>query len=236
LIIFIIFFGASLFHVSFLLNNFCKGDDLEEGEIAGSGDSHMDHQQSGSWIHDRDEGEGEQVLQKPKIKRKRSLRVRPRHAVERPDDKSGSEMKSIQRGESSLLADYKYQMQTRMDTESKSFVDKNAGKHDKNATSLKNKQKLPSRKVANTSKLHGSPQSNRLNCTSGPSDDGEHPRESWEGKLLNSNGSSVHGTKTTEIIQRGVCVILCLMSYFLPWLFAFHTSLHVTWTASRNHY
>ncbi|KAG2404299.1 ATP-dependent helicase [Vigna angularis] len=179
------------------------GDDLEEGEIAVSGDSHIDHQQSGSWIHERDEGEDEQVLQKPKIKRKRSLRVRPRQAVERLEDKSGSEMKSLQRGESSLLADYKYQMQTRIDTESKSFVDNNAGKHDKNATSLKNKQKLPSRKAANTSKLHGSPQSNRLNCSSGPSDDGEHPRESWEGKPLNSNGSSVHGTRTTEIIQRG---------------------------------
>ncbi|XP_047156353.1 ATP-dependent helicase BRM-like [Vigna umbellata] len=179
------------------------GDDLEEGEIAVSGDSHIDHQQSGSWIHERDEGEDEQVLQKPKIKRKRSLRVRPRQAVERLEDKSGSEMKSLQRGESSLLADYKYQMQTRIDTESKSFVDNNAGKHDKNATSLKNKQKLPSRKAANTSKLHGSPQSNRLNCSSGPSDDGEHPRESWEGKPLNSNGSSVHGSRTTEIIQRG---------------------------------
>jgi len=182
---------------------------LEEGEIAVSGDSHMDHQQSGSWIHDRDEGEDEQVLQKPKIKRKRSLRVRPRHAMERPEEKSGSEMASLQRGESSLLADYKYQMQTRNDTETKSFGDNNAIKHDKNATSLKNKQKLPSRKVANTSKLHGSPKSNRLNCTSAPSDDGgEHPREIWEGKPLSSNGSSAHGNKTTEIIQRGVCLVI----------------------------
>ncbi|KAK6140625.1 hypothetical protein DH2020_025625 [Rehmannia glutinosa] len=41
-------------------------DDLEEGEIAVSGDSPMDQQQSGSWIQDRDEGEDEQVLQ-PKI-------------------------------------------------------------------------------------------------------------------------------------------------------------------------
>ncbi|TKY65425.1 ATP-dependent helicase BRM [Spatholobus suberectus] len=179
-------------------------DELEEGEIAVSGDSHMDHQQSGSWIHDRDEGEDEQVLQQPKIKRKRSLRVRPRHAMERPEDKSGSEMVSLQHGESSLLADYKYQMQTRIDPESKSFGDSNASKHDKNESSLKNKQKLPSRKVANTSKLHGSPKSNRLNCTSAPSEDGgEHPRESWEGKPINPNGSSAHGTKMTEIIQRG---------------------------------
>ncbi|KAG4922446.1 hypothetical protein AAZX31_18G215200 [Glycine max] len=180
------------------------GDELEEGEIVVSGDSHMDHQQSGSWIHDRDEGEDEQVLQKPKIKRKRSLRVRPRHAMERPEDKSGSEMISLQRGESSVLADYKYQIQKRIDPESKSFGDSNASKHDKNEASLKNKQKLPSRKIANSSKLHGSPKSNRLNCTSAPSEDGnEHPTESWEGKHLNPNGSSAHGTKTTEIIQRG---------------------------------
>ena len=100
----------------------------------------MDHQQSGSWIHDRDEGEDEQVLQKPKIKRKRSLRVRPRHAMERPEDKSGSEMISLQRGESSVLADYKYQIQKRIDPESKSFGDSNASKHDKNEASLKNKK------------------------------------------------------------------------------------------------
>ncbi|KAL2330274.1 hypothetical protein Fmac_017855 [Flemingia macrophylla] len=180
------------------------GDELEEGEIAVSGDSHMDHQQSGSWIHDRDEGEDDQVLQKPKIKRKRSLRVRPRHAVERPEDKSGSEKVSLQRGESSLLADYKYQMQTRIDLESKSLGDSNACKPDKSESSLKNKQNLPSRKVANTSKVHGSPKSNRLNCTSAPSEDGgEHPRENWEGKPINPNGSSAHGTKMTEIIQRG---------------------------------
>lgn len=187
----------------------CQGDELEEGEIAVSGDSHMDHQQSGSWIHDREEGEDEQVLQQPKIKRKRSLRVRPRHTMERPEDKSGSEMVSLQRGESSLLADYKYQMQTRIDPESKSFGDSSASKHDKNVSSLKKKQKLPSRKVANTSKLHGSPKSNRLNCTSAPSEDGgEHLRESWEGKPVNPNGSSAHGNKMTEIIQRGVCVIM----------------------------
>ncbi|XP_027348817.1 ATP-dependent helicase BRM isoform X2 [Abrus precatorius] len=180
-------------------------DELEEGEIAVSGDSHMDHQQSGSWIHDRDEGEDEQVLQQPKIKRKRSLRVRPRHATERPEDKFGNEMVSLQRGESSLLSDYKYQVQARTDPESKSFGDPNASsKHDKNESSLKNKRNLPSRKVANTSKLHGSPKSSRLNCTTAPIEDGgQHSRESWEGKPINPSESSAHGTKMTEIIQRG---------------------------------
>ncbi|KAI9110091.1 hypothetical protein K1719_019132 [Acacia pycnantha] len=78
-------------------------DDLEEGEIAVSGDSLMDRQQSGSWIHDRDEGEDEQVLQ-PKFRRKRSHRVRPRHATDRVEEKSSSEMTSHQHGESAYLA------------------------------------------------------------------------------------------------------------------------------------
>lgn len=65
-------------------------DDLEEGEIAMSGDSHMDLQQSGSWNHERDDGEDEQVLQ-PKIKRKRSIRIRPRPNAEKQEDRSGGE-------------------------------------------------------------------------------------------------------------------------------------------------
>ncbi|CAD6248433.1 unnamed protein product [Miscanthus lutarioriparius] len=63
-------------------------DDLEEGEIAMSGDSHMDLQQSGSWNHERDDGEDEQVLQ-PKIKRKRSIRLRPKPNAEKQEDRSG---------------------------------------------------------------------------------------------------------------------------------------------------
>ncbi|XP_004510773.1 ATP-dependent helicase BRM isoform X2 [Cicer arietinum] len=166
-------------------------DELEEGEIAVSVDSHIEHQQSGSWIHDRDECEDEQVLQKPKIKRKRSLRVRPRHATEKPEDKSGSEMTP----RLSVQADRKYQAQLRTDLESKSHGDSNAGRNDQN-TSLKNKRTLPSRRVANTSKLHGSPKSTRLNSIPAPSEDGgEHSRESWE-------GSSAHGSRMTEIIQR----------------------------------
>jgi len=159
----------------------------------------MEHQQSGSWIHDRDEGEDEQVLQKPKIKRKRSIRVRPRHATEKPEDKSGSE--TIPR--LSVQADRKYQAQLRTDLESKSHVESNASRNEQNS-SIKNKRTLPSRRVANTSKLHSSPKPTRL---SAPSEDGgEHSRESWEGKPINSSGSSAHGSRMTEIIQRRVCV------------------------------
>lgn len=163
----------------------------------------MDHQQSGSWIHDRDEGEDEQVLQQPKIKRKRSLRIRPRHAAERPEEKSASEMAS----HLAPQADHKYQAPLRTDLESKSFVDSNASRHGQN-TSMKNKRSLPSRRVTNTSKLHGSPKSSRLNCISTPTEDcGEHSRESCEGKPINSSASSAHGTKMTEMIQRKVCII-----------------------------
>jgi SWI/SNF-related matrix-associated actin-dependent regulator of chromatin subfamily A protein 2/4 len=162
----------------------------------------MEHQQSESWIHDRDEGEDEQVLQKPKIKRKRSLRVRPRHATERPEEKSGGEMTP----RLSVLADRKYQARLRTDLESKPHVDSNASRNDQNS-SIKNKRTLPSRRVANTSKLHGSPKPTRLNSISAPSEDGgEYSRESWEGKPINSSGSSAHGSRMTEIIQRRVCV------------------------------
>ncbi|XP_054782253.1 ATP-dependent helicase BRM-like isoform X2 [Prosopis cineraria] len=179
-------------------------DELEEGEIAVSGDSHMDNQQSGSWIHDRDEGEDEQVLQ-PKIKRKRSLRVRPRHALERPEEKSGGEGGSLHRGGSSLLAvhvDHRYEVQSKTDPDEKSFGGSNAGRHDQNESSLKVKRNLPSRRVSATSKLQGSPKSSRLNCISTPSEDGGHSRESWEGKPINSSGSLALSSKMPEIIQR----------------------------------
>jgi len=103
----------------------------------------MDHQQFGSWIHDREEGEDEQVLQKPKIKRKRSLRVRPRHPTERLEEKSGGEMAS----HLAIQADHKYQAQLRTDLESKALGDSNANRREQNRPSLKNKRTLPSQRV-----------------------------------------------------------------------------------------
>lgn len=174
-------------------DNFWQTGELEDGEIAASGDSHVEHQQSGD----------EQVLQQPKIKRKRSLRVRPSHASEKPEKNSGSEMAP----HLSLQADRKYQAQLKTDLQPKSLGDSNASRKDQNTSSLKNKRTLPARRVANASKLHGSPKSTRLNCISAPSEDGgEHSRESWEGKPINSSGSSAHGSRMTEIIQRRVCL------------------------------
>ncbi|CAL2241805.1 unnamed protein product [Prunus armeniaca] len=180
-------------------------DDVEEGEIVVSGDSHMDHQQSGSWNHDRDEGEDEQVLQ-PKIKRKRSLRVRPRHTVERPEEKSGSETPSLQRGDSSLLpfqADHKSQIQSRADSEIKTYGDPHALKHDQSDSSSKTRRSLPARRVGNASKLHASPKSGRSNSVPDPAEDAaEHHRENWDGKVGSTSGTPVYGTKMPDIIQR----------------------------------
>ncbi|KAK8288992.1 hypothetical protein V6Z12_D07G161200 [Gossypium hirsutum] len=147
-------------------------DELEEGEIAASGDSHVDHQQSESWIHDRDEGEYEQVVQ-PKIKRKRSIRVRPRHTVERAEEKSVTEVPHLERGDSSLLPfqlDQKYQSQLRIDTETKATRERNAIKHDPNDSSSKYA--------------------------------GKSSRESWDNKLVNTSGSSNSGAKMSDLIQR----------------------------------
>jgi len=183
--------------------NILQPDELEEGEIAVSGDSHMDHQQSGSWIHDRDEGEDEQVLQ-PKIKRKRSIRLRPRLTVERPEEKSSND---VQRGDSFLLpfqVDNKYQAQLKSDTEMKALVEPSGLKHDQSDSS-RSRRNLPSRRIAKTSKLRASPKSSRLNLQSAPAEDAaEHSRESWDGKVPSTSGASTLG-KMSDVIQRRVC-------------------------------
>ncbi|KAJ6320333.1 hypothetical protein OIU78_015677 [Salix suchowensis] len=176
-------------------------DELEEGEIALSGDSHIDHQQSGSWMHDRDEGEDEQVLQ-PKIKRKRSIRLRPRHTVERPEEKSSND---VQRGDSCLLPfqmDHKHQAQLRSDTEMKALVEPSGFKHDQIDTSG-SRRNLPSRRIAKTSKLHASPKSGRLHLQSSPAEDAtEHSRVSRDGKVPSTSGTSTLGTRMSDVIQR----------------------------------
>ncbi|OMP00371.1 SNF2-related protein [Corchorus olitorius] len=179
-------------------------DELEEGEIAVSTDSHMDHQQSESWIHERDEGEDEQVVQ-PKIKRKRSIRVRPRPNMERAEEKSVNEVP--QRGDSSLLpfqVDQRYQSQLKADSEAKPTRERNAFKHDPNDSSSKIRRNLPTRKIANASKLHASsPKSGRVNSMSAPAEDaGEPSRESWDSKVANTSGSSNFGAKMSDVIQR----------------------------------
>lgn len=176
-------------------------DELEEGEIALSGDSHMDLQQSGSWTHDREEGEDEQVLQ-PKIKRKRSIRVRPRHAVERTEEKS-TDKSSLCRGDSSQLqfqVERKNEVQGRIDAEHRLLGETIAYKHDHSDSSLKSKRSLPSRKNPNKAKMNAPPRSSRMSAP--PEDALEQSRESWDAKVMNASGASMGGTKMSEGIQR----------------------------------
>ncbi|CAN4109006.1 unnamed protein product [Withania somnifera] len=178
-------------------------DELEEGEIAVSGDSHVDLQQSGSWIQDRDEGEEEQVLQ-PKIKRKRSLRVRPRHAAERPEEMPLIEKPAVQCGDSSQRAfqgDRRYDLQMRNDRGHKAHAELSGPKNSQTDVSFKSKRSIPSRKSSSNSvKMHGSGKSGRLS----PEDAFEPTRESWDNKLMNSSGTYSGGTKMSDVVQRKV--------------------------------
>uniref|UniRef100_A0A1J3E2P3 ATP-dependent helicase BRM n=1 Tax=Noccaea caerulescens TaxID=107243 RepID=A0A1J3E2P3_NOCCA len=159
-------------------------DDLEEGEIAASGDSHRDLQRSGSWAHDRDEGEEEQVLQ-PTIKRKRSIRLRPRQTAERID---GSDMPVAQ----PLQVDRSYRSKLR------TVVDSRQDQSD----SSSRLRSLPGKKVANTSKLHvSSPKSGRLNATQlSVEDNAEGGREAWDGTSPISSSNT--GARMSHIIQK----------------------------------
>lgn len=179
-------------------------DELEEGEIAMSGDSHMDRQQSGSWIHDRDEGEDEQVLQ-PKVKRKRSIRFRPRQSLERGEEKSSNEKPSLQRVDSSHLPfqlDRQYEAQLRTDPEPQLPLEFPAFKHDQSESSL-SRRTLPSRRNSSTLK-HASPKSsNRFNCLSSTTEEtAEQSRENWDDKIMTASWNSNFGPKMSELVQR----------------------------------
>ncbi|CAN1308952.1 ATP-dependent helicase BRM [Linum perenne] len=166
-------------------------DELEEGEIAMSGDSHMDRPLSGSWIHEREEGEDEQVLQ-PKIKRKRSIRLRPRNILEKPEENIADE---VQRGEASLLP---FQVEHRYQTQLRSDTDKND-----QSDSTRGRRNLPTRRAASASKLHTSPKSSRLNMSSVQLEDaGEQSRESWDSKGTGAGGAPVAGNKMSEVMQK----------------------------------
>lgn len=177
-------------------------DELEEGEIAISGDSHMDVQQSGSWNQEREEGEDEQVLQ-PKIKRKRSIRLRPRHVAERPEEKFNDKA-SIRRGDSlqsPYQGDHKHDSQLKNDRGRKVIGEPAPMRPDLMDTSAKSKRNLQSRKLSTTSRLHSSLKSGRANFSH--SDDApQNSRENSESKVLNVGGTSSGGSKMPEVIQK----------------------------------
>ncbi|KAG6434319.1 hypothetical protein SASPL_105944 [Salvia splendens] len=173
-------------------------DELEEGEIAVSGDSPMNQQHSGSWIQDRDEGEDEQVLQ-PKIKRKRSIRLRPRpvRAEEKPSDRS-----SFRRGDPTMLPvhmDNKYKIQASDDRSHKVLGDTSSMKSEKIDSSIKNKRNLPSRR--NTANVQSTLRSGRVNYGSAVAyDSSEHLTENLDTKVV--KGPKTSGPKMSEVVLR----------------------------------
>lgn len=142
----------------------------------------------------------------PKIKRKRSLRVRPRHAAERPEE-TLIEKPVVQRGDSSQMAfqgDRRYDLQMRNDRGHKVHVEPSGPKNSQNDTSFKSKRSIPSRKVSSNSvKIHGSGKPGKVSRLS-PDDPFEPTRESWDNKIMNVGGSYSGGTKMSEVIQRKV--------------------------------
>ncbi|PKA45857.1 ATP-dependent helicase BRM [Apostasia shenzhenica] len=124
-----------------------KPDDVEEGEIAISGDSHLDIQQSGSWNYDREDGEDEHVLQ-PKLKRKRSKRLRPRYAVEKLEMKSSNDRTFFQHGSQPLLhVDHDDDMLSRTDTGVGEFSEPFLSKAVISSSQLKQRHNFQNRRV-----------------------------------------------------------------------------------------
>lgn len=194
-----------------------------------SGDSHLVLQQSRSGIQYCDEGEGEgegdgeQVLQ-PKIKRKRSIRVRSRHTMEGTKGKYSFEKPSLHGGNVSQLpsqVDYKYEPHFRNHPGLKVLGEPKAIKPDHYDSSLKSRQSMPLTRITSTSKAHASLRSIRLNSASAPSEDAaQHSRESWDGKVMNTSGTSIGGSTMSDVIQKRVCIaghatlLLCSSSGF----------------------
>lgn len=168
----------------------------------------MDRQHSGSWIQDRDEGEDEQVLQ-PKIKRKRSIRIRPRLATEKPEEKA-TEKLSLRRGDSSHVPsqmDHKYESRVKNEREQKFTGDPNSQKLEKSDPSLNTRRGSHSRKNSNSGKLPASQKPGKANVISSPLEDAtEHSRESWDNKPMYKVGNSIDN-KMSDGIQHRVCLI-----------------------------
>ncbi|KAK9056168.1 hypothetical protein SSX86_027257 [Deinandra increscens subsp. villosa] len=149
-----------------------RHDDLEDGETAFSGDSHLEIKQSSSGTRDHDEVEDEQVLQ-PKIKRKRSIRLRPKQ--EKP---------TLLHGGTSHLpfqAD-RNKIPVKTETEQKVTIDPTH-------PSLRSKKTPPPRKNSNKANVDVVVRQTRGNSISvPPKDTAERPKES--------------GTKMSDAVQR----------------------------------
>ncbi|CAN6455544.1 unnamed protein product [Victoria cruziana] len=177
----------------------CVPMELEEGEIAV--DSNMDVQQSGTWIHDRDDYEDEQALQ-PKIKRKRSIRLRPRCCAEKVDDKSSGDKAFLHDGSSSKLtnrATHAFESPLGADLEVDTLNDSISGKNDNNELSYSQRSQLHSKRCSHlsNSQLSKHPKINTFTAADVPA---ETSREIWE-KTVHTTNPFI-GKQMSEINQR----------------------------------
>lgn len=163
-----------------------------------SGDALIETQQSGSWIHEREEAEADQVLQ-PKIKRKRSIRMRPRQQLlERPEEKL---MIENQRGGypslTPVLMEEKHP--SRVDPESR--MSNAAARQDQNT---KNRRQMPARKGSSTQPRSGTVTKQIVsNYMSAPAD--ERSRENHDGQAAKNVANAEFDSKMCDIFLRKVC-------------------------------
>ncbi|XP_071697704.1 ATP-dependent helicase BRM-like isoform X2 [Rutidosis leptorrhynchoides] len=161
-------------------------DDVEEGEVVFSGDSFMEHQQSGSGTHDHEEGEDEQVLQ-PKIKRKRSIRLRPKQ--EKPT--------TLLHGDTSQVPPFQADRKLKVKIEPKVKTERDPVEHKpltgQTSPCLKTKKNPPSRKNSLKPNVNVVVRPTRANSTSTPD---------------NAAGPSIGGAKMSEAVQRRCKTVL----------------------------
>ncbi|XP_020261440.1 ATP-dependent helicase BRM isoform X2 [Asparagus officinalis] len=167
-------------------------DELEEGQIAASSDSYMDHQLPGSWNHECNNGDDEQVLQ-PKIKRKRSMRIRPKLNIERLEEKFINERGSLHCGSQlAIQVDLDSDMQSRNDPEFDELSKPGLERHDLSNTLLNRRHDFPSRSshinIQKSSRLREDAMNNS--------------REIWNSKIIYTDGTSSTGSKMSDGNQR----------------------------------
>jgi len=172
----------------------------------------MDLQQSGSWNHERDDGEDEQVLQ-PKIKRKRSIRLRPKPNAEKQEDRSGEGVFPQHGTHLALQGDGHYDSQFKSNLDSRSFTSPAARQQDAVHPIVKQKRNMPSRKVSPASR------SGKLTYLSGSGEgSAERSKENWNSKAIDSATPEFRGTKMSDSMQRKVgtqTYALCALIYLV---------------------
>jgi hypothetical protein len=158
----------------------------------------MDLQQSGSWNHERDDGEDEQVLQ-PKIKRKRSIRIRPRPNAVKQEDRSGDGVFPQRGAHLAFQGDGDYVSQFKLEQDIRAFPEPVAKQQNAVHPIVKQKRNLPSRKVSPASRTGG------LAYLSGPGEgSAEHSKENWSGKAIDSATPDFSRAKMSDSMQRKV--------------------------------